>query len=78
MHFLGLAFEIPQISGEWIPIVGAVSGTLMVVLIVAISTITKQRIAELDHALQMRRMEHERRMKELEIELARINAGAAR
>lgn len=77
-----LSFAIIQlaerISEIWIPIVGSIAGTAMVVAIVAIVMITKQRLQEMEHTLQLRRMEHERRMKELELELARIHAGAAR
>ncbi len=67
-----------RVSEIWIPIVGTVAGTAMVVAIVAIVMITKQRLQEMEHTLQLRRMEHETRMKELEVELARLHAGAAR
>jgi hypothetical protein len=80
MSFTNLAMalvQLPDVSETWIPIVAVVCGTLMVVLIVAIGTITKQRMQEMEHALQLRRMEHERRMKELELELARIQAGVS-
>ncbi len=67
-----------RVSEIWIPIVGVIAGTAMIVAVVATVMITKQRLAEMEHTLQLRRMEHERRMKELELELARIHAGAAR
>jgi hypothetical protein len=63
---------------EWIPIVAIVSGVIMVIVIVVTKSLTQQRLQEMEHTLQLRRMEHERRMKELEVELARINASAAR
>jgi hypothetical protein len=68
---------LPEISGEWIPIVGVLSGTVMVVAIVAIASFNKHRRQEMEHVLQLRRMEHERRMKELDLELARIQSGTA-
>ncbi len=74
---LGLAWFLPEISPFWIPIVGVVSGCLMVLGIVALVVNYKQRMQEMEHTLQLRRMEHERRMKELELELARINSGVA-
>lgn len=74
---LGLAWSLQEISPYWIPIVGVVSGCLMVLGIVALVVNYKQRMQEMEHTLQLRRMEHERRMKELELELARINSGLA-
>ncbi len=61
----------------FIPIVGTIMGTLMVIAIVWVVMHYKQRMQEMEHQLQLRRMEHERRMKELELELARIQSGAA-
>ena len=40
--------------------------------IVAIVFHAKQQMQRLDYELQLRRMDHERRMKELELELARV------
>ncbi len=70
----GLACFLPDISENWIPVVAVISGTLMVVIIVALSLMNKQHQQELEHTLQIRRMEHERRMKELDLELARLHA----
>jgi len=60
-----------------IPIIGIITGCLMVVAIVWLAVNHKQQMQEMEHQLQLRRMEHERRMKELELELARIQSGAA-
>ncbi len=65
-----------EVSPVMIPIVGTISGTAMVVLIVGIVVFNKSRIQEMEHTLQLRRMEHERRMKELELELARLRGTA--
>ena len=72
-----LVWFVPEISETWIPIVGTIAGTLTAVIIVALVLMSKQQQRELEHALQLRRMEHERRMKELDLELARLHAGAA-
>lgn len=50
---------------------------LMVVLIVAITSLMKIRDRELDvhQRLHMEEMEHQRRMRELEIELERVKRG---
>jgi len=77
MLFADWAFQIPRISGEWIPVVAIVAGCSLAAVCVVVGMITRQRLQELEHTLQLRRMEHERRMKELELELARINSGAA-
>ena len=47
---------------------------VMVIIIVALASIRKTRLSELDahRELRMREMEHERKMKELEIEKARL------
>ena len=54
-----------------IPIVGTIFGTAMIVGIVAIVHWYKARDKELQYHqdLRMREMEHQRKMKELEIEL---------
>ena len=59
-----------------IPIVGTVAGTLMVVAIVAIVFWSKARERELAAHREMRlqEMEHQRRMKELEVELEKAKA----
>ena len=59
-----------------IPIVGTVAGTLMVVAIVAIVFWFKTRERELAAHQEMRlhEMEHQRRMKELEVELEKVKA----
>ncbi len=84
MHLFAtlLARDLPEflsqgISPLWIPIVTVVSGCLMVVGIVAVVHHHKQQIQRLDYELQLRRMEHERRMKELELELAKVKQGGA-
>jgi len=66
-----------------IPIVGTIAGTLMVVAIVAIVFWFKARDKELQYHqdLRIREMEHQRKMKELEVELekakGRSSAGPA-
>lgn len=75
--FWGVAWLLPEINEYWVPVVGIISGCLMVIVIVALVTMTRQRQTEMEHTLQLRRMEHERRMKELEVELARLQGGAA-
>lgn len=54
-----------------IPIAGIVFGTAMVVAVVAIITWSKGRERELQvhQEMQLRQMEHDRRMKELELEI---------
>ena len=54
-----------------IPIVGTISGTLMVVAIVAIVCWHKSRERELQvhQEMRVREMEHQRKMKELELEI---------
>lgn len=67
----------PDALVYFIPIVGTIMGTLMVVAVVWLVVHYKQRMQEMEHTLQLRRMEHERRMKELELELARVQSGMA-
>jgi len=57
-----------------IPIVGTVFGTVMIVAIVGIVFWYKGRERELQvhQEMQMRQMEHDRRMKELDLERAKI------
>jgi uncharacterized membrane protein (DUF106 family) len=59
-----------------IPIVGTISGTLMIVAIVAIVFWYKARERELavHQEMRIREMEHQRRMKELEVELEKAKA----
>ncbi len=65
-----------EISPLWIPIAGAISGTAMVVAVVGIVFWFKARGKELlfHQDLRMKEMEHQRRMKELEIELEKTKA----
>jgi hypothetical protein len=67
---------IMEVSPLWIPMVGAVSGCLMVVAIVGIVFWFKAREKELlfHQDLRVKEMEHQRRMKELEIELEKTKA----
>ncbi len=60
----------------WIPIVGTIAGTLMIVAIVAIVYWFKARERELQlhQDLRLREMEHQRKMKELEVELEKAKA----
>jgi hypothetical protein len=59
------------INPFWIPIVGTIAGTLMVVAIVGIVYWFKAREKELQfhQDMRIREMEHQRKMKELEVEL---------
>ena len=59
-----------------IPIVGTIFGTVMIVAIVGIVHWSKTRTKELQfhQDLRVREMEHQRKMKELEVELERIKA----
>ena len=54
-----------------IPIVGTIAGTLMIVAIVGIVYWFKAREKELQfhHDLRIREMEHQRKLKELDVEL---------
>ncbi len=75
--FASELFQFEHMSPFAIPIVAIVSTMIMIIIVVTVVQITKQRLQEMEHTLQLRRMEHERRMKELELELARINAANA-
>jgi hypothetical protein len=57
-----------------IPIVGTIFGTVMVVALVGIVFWFKGRERELQvhQEMQVRQMEHERRMKELELERSKV------
>jgi len=59
-----------------IPIVGTIAGTLMVVAIVGIVYWFRARDKELQYHqdLRIREMEHQRKMKELEVELEKAKA----
>ena len=59
-----------------IPIVGTIAGTLMVVAIVGIVYWFKARDKELQYHqdLRIREMDHQRKMKELEVELEKAKA----
>jgi hypothetical protein len=67
---------IMEISPLWIPIAGAIGGCLMIVAIVGIVFWFKAREKELQYHqdLRVKEMEHQRRMKELEIELEKTRA----
>ncbi len=60
-----------DINPLWIPIVAVIFGTAMIVAIVAIVHWFKARDKELQYhqELRIREMEHQRKMKELEIEM---------
>lgn len=62
-----------EISPMLIPIAGVIAGTVMVVAVVGIVFWFKARDKELQYHqdLRLKEMEHQRRMKELEIELER-------
>jgi hypothetical protein len=59
-----------------IPIMGIVCGTAMIVAIVAMSLSHKMRDRELQvrQEMQIRQFDHERRMKEIDLEIARARA----
>jgi hypothetical protein len=59
-----------------IPIVGTIAGTLLILAIVGIVFWYKARVRELQfhQDLRIREMEHQRKMKELEVEMERIRA----
>lgn len=65
-----------EISPLWIPIAGVIGGCLMIVAIVGITFWFKERDKELQYhqELRVKEMEHQRRMKELEIELEKTKA----
>jgi hypothetical protein len=60
------------------PFIIPLAGFAMVVLIVAITCMAKVRDKELEvhHKLQSDQMDHQRRMKELELELERVRQGS--
>jgi hypothetical protein len=62
-----------------IPLVGTIFGTVMVVAIVAIVFSFKSRERELQvrQEMQVRQFDHERRMKELDLEIAKTRAQSA-
>jgi hypothetical protein len=64
------------INPLWIPLVAVVFGTAMVVAIVGIVHWYKAREKELQfhQDLRVREMEHQRKMRELEVEMERIKA----
>jgi hypothetical protein len=59
-----------------IPILGIVFGTAMIVAIVGITVWSKTRERELQvhQEMQIRELEHQRRMKELELEIEKTRA----
>jgi len=65
-----------DINPLFIPIVGTIFGTAMIVAIVAIVHWYKARDKELQfhQDLRIREMEHQRKMKELEVELEKARA----
>ena len=64
----------------WVPIVGTIAGCAMIAIIIAIVFWHKTRVKELEahREMRLREMEHERGMKELEIQKARIDLDRAR
>jgi hypothetical protein len=71
--------EAAFIDPVWIPLVGAIGGTLMIVAIVGIVFAFKARAMELKshEDLRIREMEHLKKMRELEIELEKTKARSA-
>jgi hypothetical protein len=65
-----------DINPLWIPIVALIAGPVMVVAIVGIVHWFKAREKELQfhQDLRIREMEHQRKMKELEVELEKAKA----
>jgi hypothetical protein len=61
---------------ERIPIIGIITGTAMTVLIVAIVAWYKARERELQahQEMRIREMEHQRKMKELELDIEKVKA----
>jgi hypothetical protein len=57
------------------PFIIPLGAFVMVVCIVFITASHKSRDKELDFELRQREMEHARKMKEMELELARLQAG---
>ena len=78
MEVMGLgAALLPEIfSGNispfWIPIVGCLTGAILGLGITAMVIHHRQQMQRLDYELHLRKMDHERRMKELELELAKM------
>ena len=64
------------VSPLLIPIVGVIAGTLMIVGIVGIVfwSVARQKELQYHQDLRVKEMEHQRRMKELEIELEKAKA----
>ncbi len=62
---------MPAISEQWIPVVGIIAGTLMTVVVVAITFWYKAREKELQvhQDMRIREMDHQRRLKELDLEI---------
>jgi uncharacterized protein (DUF697 family) len=65
-----------HITPEMIPIVGTIAGAVMSVAVVAITFWYKARTKELQfhQDLRVREMEHQVKMKELEVELEKAKA----
>lgn len=72
------SFLSDGVSPFWIPLAGIACATIIALGVVAMVMHTRQQMQRLDYDLQLRRMEHERRMKELELELARVRGTNAR
>lgn len=68
--------DLTSVSPMLIPIVGAISGTLMIVAIVGIVFWFKSRERELQfhQDMRVREMEHQRKMKELELEIEKTRS----
>ena len=65
-----------NINPMWIPIAGMIVSTVMLIGVVAIVFWYKARSRELQfhQDLRIREMEHQRKMKEMELEMERIKA----
>jgi hypothetical protein len=61
---------------DFIPIVAVLSGTIMIVAIVAIGTWhkTRQKELEVHQEMRLKEMEHLQKMKELELEIEKTKA----
>ena len=66
-----------SISPLLIPVVGTVAGCAMIVAIVALLVWsgTRRKELQIHQEMRIREMEHERNMKQLELEIARTRAG---
>ena len=56
------------------PFIIPLGGFVMVICIVAITMAHKNREKELDYELRLRELEHAKKMKEMDLEMARLKA----